>query len=90
MAAEGRIPSDAGDLAQQLCLCGYHFNRSGRLPLESKADLQMRGEASRDYADTVVLTFARPVAPLQPEYHKQPKSLMFMTGHEHDDFAEER
>jgi hypothetical protein len=71
---KGGIPANDEDLAQQLCLPGYHINRSGRLVLESKADLQKRGEASPDDADAFVLTFARPVAPLQPEYHPQPKS----------------
>jgi phage terminase large subunit len=61
---KGGIPADDENLAQQLCLCGYHINRSGRLVLESKADLQKRGEASPDDADAFVLTFARAVAPL--------------------------
>ena len=39
------IPADDENLAQQLCLQGYHINRSGRLVLESKADVQKRGES---------------------------------------------
>jgi hypothetical protein len=34
---KGGIPADDEELAQQLWLCGYHINRSGRLVLESKA-----------------------------------------------------
>jgi hypothetical protein len=70
---KGGIPADDENLAQQLCLPGYHINRSGRLVLESKADLQKRGEASPDDADAFVLTFSRPVAPPQPEYHPRPR-----------------
>jgi hypothetical protein len=44
-----------------------------RLVLESKADLQRRGETSPDDADAFVLTFARTVAPPQPEHHPQPR-----------------
>jgi hypothetical protein len=70
---KGGIQEDDENLAQQLCLPGYHINRSGRLVLESKADLQRRGEASPDDADAFVLTFARPVVPPQPEYHPRPR-----------------
>lgn len=51
----GAIPADDEILVQQLCLPGY---RSGKLVIESKADLQRRGEASPDSADVFVLTFA--------------------------------
>lgn len=43
---------------------GYHINKSNKLVLESKADMQKRGEASPDDGDALALTFARPVAPL--------------------------
>lgn len=43
---KGAIPADDETLAQQLCLPGYHINRSGRLVIESKSDLQKRGELS--------------------------------------------
>jgi hypothetical protein len=42
------------DLAGQ----GYHINRSNLLVLESKADMQKRGQASPDDADALALTFA--------------------------------
>jgi phage terminase large subunit len=79
---KGGIPADDENLAQQLCLPGYHINRSGRLVLESKADLQRRGEASPDDADAFVLTFARPVAPPHPEHRPQPHER----GHSHHEW----
>jgi hypothetical protein len=42
---KGGIPADDEELAQQLCLPGYHINRSGRLVLEGKADLQKAGRS---------------------------------------------
>jgi Hint domain-containing protein len=48
----GAIPEDE-DLASQLTRPGYHINRSNRLVLESKADMQRRGEASPDDADAL-------------------------------------
>ena len=41
---------------------GYHINRSNLLVLESKADMQKRGQASPDDGDALALTFAQPVA----------------------------
>jgi hypothetical protein len=46
-----------------LSLPGYHLQASGKLVIESKADIQARGEVSPDDADAFVLTFAAPVAP---------------------------
>ncbi len=57
----GSLP-DEDKLCEDLCLPGYHLNQSGKLVLESKADIQARGEASPDDADAFVLTFAQPVA----------------------------
>jgi hypothetical protein len=58
----GALPDD-DDLCDQLCLPGYHINSSGKLVIESKADIQKRGEASPDDADAFCLTFAQAVAP---------------------------
>ena len=59
----GCIPKDDENLAQQLCLPGYHIRANGsKLVIESKADIQGRGEKSPDDADALALTFARPVA----------------------------
>ncbi len=57
----GSLP-DEDKLCEDLCLPGYHLNQSGKLVLESKADIQERGEQSPDDADAFVLTFAQPVA----------------------------
>jgi hypothetical protein len=57
----GALPKDE-QLCTQLCLPGYHINNSGKLVIESKADIQARGEASPDDADAFALTFAQPVA----------------------------
>jgi len=59
----GAIP-DEEELAQQLCLPGYHIRPGGsKLVIESKQDIQERGEKSPDDADALALTFARPVPP---------------------------
>jgi hypothetical protein len=42
-------------------------NRSNLLVLESKADMQKRGQASLDDGDALALTFAQPVAPAEVE-----------------------
>lgn len=61
----GCLPDDE-NLAQQICLPGYHIRTSGsKLVIESKADIQARGEKSPDDADACALTFARMVAPKQ-------------------------
>jgi hypothetical protein len=45
----------------------YHINRSNLLVLESKADMQKRGQASPDDGDALALTFAQPVARAEVE-----------------------
>jgi hypothetical protein len=60
----GAIEGDekmAADLADP----GYHINRSNLLVLESKADMQRRGQASPDDGDALALTSAEPVAPAE-------------------------
>ena len=57
----GGLPKDE-NLCGQLSLPGYHINNSGKLVIESKADIQARGEASPDDADAFVLTWAQSVA----------------------------
>lgn len=71
----GAIPDDE-KFASQLGLPGYHINRRNRLVLESKQDIQKRGEASPDDADALCLTFARAVAPTTP---KPPRPPMMST-----------
>lgn len=62
----GRIDDDM-QLELGLAGPGYHVNRSNRLVLESKQDMQRRGVASPDDADALALTFAAPVAPRRVE-----------------------
>jgi len=64
--AKGAVPDDER-FAQQLGSPGYHVNRSNRLVIEAKQEMQKRGLASPDDADALALTFARAVAPVAPE-----------------------
>lgn len=57
----GSLPND-DKLCSQLAIPGYHINNSGKLVIESKRDIQGRGEVSPDDADAFCLTFAQPVA----------------------------
>jgi hypothetical protein len=59
----GALPKDDEKLAEQIALPGYHTNQSGKLVIESKADIQDRGEQSPDRADAYALTWAMPIAP---------------------------
>ena len=61
----GGLPKDE-NLCSQLSLPGYHINNSGKLVIESKADIQARGESSPDDADSFCLTLAQSVAPPKP------------------------
>lgn len=58
----GALPKGDDRLADQLCLAGYHISTAGKLVIESKADIQKRGEASPDDSDAFNLTFAQPIA----------------------------
>jgi hypothetical protein len=62
----GAIETDE-KIAMDLAGPGYHINRSNLLVLESKADMQKRGQASPDDGDALALTFAQPVAPAEVE-----------------------
>jgi hypothetical protein len=53
----GAIP-DSQDLADELTMIEIAYDSSGRLGLESKADLKRRGLPSPDEADALALTFA--------------------------------
>jgi hypothetical protein len=62
----GAIETDE-KLALDLASPGYHINRSNLLVLESKGDMQKRGQASPDDGDALALTFAQTVAPAEKE-----------------------
>lgn len=59
-------PADT-KLALDLAGPGYHINRRNQLVLESKQEMQKRGEASPDDGDALALTFAAPVAPVSQQ-----------------------
>ena len=58
---EGRfsIPDDDA-LHADLTSCGYRYDSSGRLVLESKQDMKKRGMPSPDSADAMALCFSEP------------------------------
>lgn len=69
----GSLPKDENlpeeqRLRHQLALPGYHVNTSGKLVIESKQNIQERGEKSPDDADALCLTFAMPVLPPKKPY----------------------
>ena len=66
-------------LAADLAGPGYHINRSNLLVLESKADMQKRGQASPDDGDALALTFAQTVAP--PEKDEERDEDEMVGGH---------
>lgn len=70
---DSSLPSDRS-LCQQLSVPGFHTDNSGKLVIESKADIQGRGECSPDDADAFCLTFAQAVAPPKPSGPSRPKS----------------
>ena len=60
-ALQGRfsIPDDDA-LHADLTSCGYKYDSSGRLLLESKQDMRKRGMPSPDSADAMALCFSEP------------------------------
>ena len=62
----GAIETDE-KMAMDLAGPGYHINCSNLLVIESKAEMQKRGQASPDDGDALALTFAQPVAPAEVE-----------------------
>jgi hypothetical protein len=69
-------------LLGMVCLAGpgYHINRSNLLVLESKADMQKRGQASPDDGDALALTFAQPVAPAEIEEEDEEEAFGRYSG----------
>jgi hypothetical protein len=75
----GAIETDE-KMAADLAGPGYHINRSNLLVLESKADMQKRGQASPDDGDALALTFAQPVAPAEVEEPDEEEAFGRYTG----------
>ena len=61
LTANISIPDDA-ELAGQLLALRYDVASSGRIRLESKADLRAKGQPSPDKADALALAFMAPVS----------------------------
>src|SRR5713101_3505838 len=70
----GAIETDE-KMATDLAGLGYHINRSNLLVLESKADMQKRGQASPDDGDALALTFAQAVAPAEVEERDEDEEI---------------
>jgi hypothetical protein len=71
----GAIEADE-EMATDLAVPGYHINRSNLLVLESKADMQKRGQASTDDGDGLALTFAQDVAPAEVEERDEDEEII--------------
>src|SRR5882757_638907 len=71
----GAIETDE-KMATDLAGPGYHVNRSNLLVLESKADVQKRGQASPDDGDALALTFAQAVAPVEVEERDEDEEIL--------------
>jgi hypothetical protein len=69
--SKGAIPDDER-FAQQLGSPGYHINRSNKLVIEAKQEMQKRGLASPDDGDALALTFAQVVVPVAPKRRSGP------------------
>jgi len=72
---KGAIEKDE-KMAMDLAGPGYHVNRSNLLVLESKADMQKRGQSSPDEGDALALTFAQEVAPAEVEEHDEDEEII--------------
>ena len=84
----GALPKDDENLASQLCLPGYHIREKGSaLMIESKKDIQDRGEKSPDDADALALTFARPMGPKQIKITQAPRYPTRMPGSSYAPFS---
>jgi hypothetical protein len=81
-ALQGRfsIPDDDA-LHSDLTSCGYKYDSSGRLLLESKIDMKKRGMPSPDSADAMALCFS------EPEGSPIPRSSGFNRKIEYPDMA---
>lgn len=64
---EGGCIVDDAELESDLAAPEYTHDKRDRLILESKDDMKRRGQASPDDGDALALTFAFPVAPINPK-----------------------
>ena len=76
-----RVAVEKEAAASQVAGPGYHINRSNLLVLESKADMQKRGQTSPDDGDALALTFAQAVAPAEKEERDEDDEFGGQGGH---------
>lgn len=69
-----QIP-DSNELHADLSSCTYSVDSKGRLKIESKADQKKRGIRSSDTADSLLLTFALPIAAYNSNSHLEKKKV---------------
>jgi hypothetical protein len=77
---QGAIETDE-KMAADLAGPGYGINRRNLLVLESKAEMQKRGQASPDDGDALALTFAAPVKPAEPEEYDEDDGFKTLSGY---------
>lgn len=79
------LPDDA-ELIAEITAPTYAFDATGRLILESKADMKKRGLPSPDKADALALTFAAPVTArgLREQLERRQQ-----TGHDYNPYRQE-
>ena len=66
----GSIP-DIPELKNELSICEYSFDKTGRIKLEPKEQIKEKLGKSPDLADALALTFAYPVSPTLGEFSRQ-------------------
>ena len=76
----GAIETDE-KMAMDLAGPGYHINRSNLLLMESKADMQERGQASPDDGDALALTFAQEVVAAEVQEQDEDEEFGGQGGH---------
>lgn len=68
--AGGADLPDLDSLHADACGPGYKYDVNQRLQLESKEDMRKRGIRSPDEWDSIALTFAEPVAPVEADWNE--------------------
>ena len=77
---QGAIETDE-KMAADLAGPGYGINRRNLLVLESKAEMQKRGQASPDDGDALALTFAAAVEPVAPKEYDDEDEFHDLSGY---------
>ena len=75
--AEGPSLEESQDLRDDLVAPEYHYTPTGKVLLESKANMRKRGLASPDLGDALALTFAMPVHPKRTDHGRDDESKKY-------------